>query len=129
MTIRTVLLVDDDPTIRALGELSFTAVGHWRTLTARDGFEALAIANRGGVDVIVLDQSMPGLDGLATLHELRHAPATANIPVVMLTASVHRADIVKYLDAGADGVLAKPFMPMELPVHLEQVINGEVCVA
>jgi len=42
---------------------------------------------------------------------------------------VHREDIVSYLDAGADGVLAKPFMPMELPAHLEQVVNGEVCIA
>lgn len=129
MAIRTVLLVDDDPTIRVLGELAFTAVGHWHTLTASSGFEALDLARRHPVDVIVLDVSMPGIDGLATLQQLRAQPATANIPVVFLTAAVHRADVVRYLEAGVDGVLAKPFQPMELSEDLERVVRGEVCVA
>ncbi len=129
MEITTVLLVDDDPTIRVLGELSFTAVGHWHTLTATNGFEALSIARTRDVDVIVLDMAMPGLDGIETLRQLRAAPATANIPVVFLTASVHRQDVLDYLAAGADGVIAKPFHPMELPEQLVSIIEGEVCVA
>lgn len=129
MTIRTVLLVDDDPTIRVLGEMAFTAIGHWHTVTAVSGFEALDLARRIRPDVIVLDVAMPGMSGLETLHQLRAAPATADIPVVFLTASVHRADVVRYLEAGVDGVLAKPFQPMELSDHLRQVVDGEVCVA
>ena len=129
MEIRTILLVDDDPTIRVLGELSFTAVGRWHTLTASNGFEALSLARTRDVDVIVLDMAMPGLDGIETLHQLRTAPDTANIPVVFLTASVHRQDLVAYLAAGADGVIAKPFHPMDLPGQLQRILEGELCVA
>ncbi|MFZ4515256.1 MAG: response regulator [Acidimicrobiia bacterium] len=127
--IQTVLLVDDDPAIRVLGEMSFTAVGRWRTVVASSGFEALSLASRIPVDVIVLDMEMPGLDGLATLRQLRLAPQTANTPIVFLTASVTRHDVARYLEAGADGVIAKPFHPMTLPQHLQRVVDGEVCVA
>ena len=129
MTIQKVLLVDDDPTIQLLGELAFTAVGHWPVFTATNGFEAIDAARRYAPDVIVLDVAMPGLDGLETLTQLRSQPATANIPVVFLTAAIHRDDVVRYLRAGVDGVLAKPFQPMELSEHLRRIVDGEVCVA
>lgn len=129
MTIRTVLLVDDDPMIRVLAELAFTAVGRLETHTAAGGFEALDQARLLGPDVIVLDVAMPDLNGVDTLRQLRAAPSTANIPVVFLTGAVERADIVRYLEVGADGVLAKPFQPMQLAAHLQRVVDGEVCIA
>lgn len=122
MQIETVLLVDDDPDIRRVGELSLGTIGGWQTLTASSGDDALAISASQPVDIIVLDMMMPGRDGLSTLAALRAAPETARTPVVFMTAKVQRSEVQSYLDAGATGVIAKPFNPMTLPDELRQVV-------
>jgi len=123
MHIETVLLVDDDPDIRRVGELSLSKVGGWETLTAGSGDDALRVSASHPVDVIVLDMMMPGRDGLSTLEALRAAPETADTPVVFMTAKVQRGEVQSYLDAGANGVIAKPFDPMTLPDELRRVVT------
>lgn len=124
MHIGTVLLVDDDPDIRRVGELSLSTVGGFETLTACSGDDALEVSAARPVDVIVLDMMMPGRDGLSTLEALRAAPETANTPVVFMTAKVQRGEVQSYLDAGANGVIAKPFNPMTLPDELRRVVTN-----
>ena len=128
MHIETVLLVDDDADIRRVGELSLSKVGGWETLTAASGDAALEMSASRAVDVIVLDMMMPGRDGLSTLEALRATPQTAETPVVFMTAKVQRGEVQSYLDAGANGVIAKPFNPMTLPDELRRVVaaTGEV---
>lgn len=122
MQIETVLLVDDDPDIRRVGELSLSTIGGWQTLTASSGDDALTISATQPVDIIVLDMMMPGRDGFSTLAALRATPQTAHTPVVFMTAKVQRSEVQSYLDAGATGVIAKPFNPMTLPDELRQVV-------
>ena len=123
-TISKVLLVDDEPHIRRIGELSLKGVGKWIAVLAPSGTDALAIAEREQPDLILLDVMMPGMDGPATLQQLRATESTAKIPVIFMTAKVQKHEVDKYLAAGAIGVIPKPFDPMALPSLILQILSG-----
>ncbi len=123
-TISKVLLVDDEPHIRRIGELSLKGVGKWTAILATSGAEALTMAEREKPDLILLDVMMPGMDGPATLQQLRASEATATIPVIFMTAKVQKHEIDKYLAAGAIGVIPKPFDPMALPAQIRQIFSS-----
>ena len=114
MSKRRVLLIDDEDDIRSIAAIALERVGGWEVKAASGGVAGIAIAEDWHPDAILLDAMMPGLDGLATLKALRERPATGKIPVVFLTASVQTAERQVLVDAGAAGVLAKPFDPMTL---------------
>jgi two-component system, OmpR family, response regulator MprA len=101
-----VLVVDDDrPVVRML-ERTLTAEGY-DTVSAADGGSALAVAERDAPDAIVLDVTMPGMDGLAVARRLREKGLTT--PILLLTARDAVSDRVAGLEAGADDYLVKPF--------------------
>jgi CheY-like chemotaxis protein len=121
--IRKVLMVDDEPHIRRIGELSLRGVGKWQVVLAGSGKEAIEIARRERPDVILLDVMMPGMDGPATLLELREGGDTASIPVIFLTAKAQRHEVERYRMLGAAGVLTKPFDPMTLPDDVRTILE------
>jgi CheY-like chemotaxis protein len=121
--IRKVLMVDDEPHIRRIGELSLRGVGKWQVVLAGSGKEAVELARRERPDVILLDVMMPGMDGPATLAELRDSGETAAIPVIFLTAKAQRHEVERYRMLGAAGVLTKPFDPMTLPDEVRTIIE------
>jgi len=123
-TIAKVLLVDDEPHIRRIGELSLKGVGKWVAVLASSGGEALKIAETENPDLILLDVMMPGMDGPATLQQLRASETTARIPVIFMTAKVQKHEVDKYLAAGAVGVIPKPFDPMALPSLILQILSN-----
>lgn len=122
--IRKVMMVDDEPHIRRIGELSLRGVGKWNVVLAGSGKEAIDLARREQPDVILLDVMMPGMDGPATLAELRGAPDTAAIPVIFLTAKAQRHEVERYRMLGAAGVLTKPFDPMTLPDEIRTIFDA-----
>ncbi len=124
MTIRRILLVDDDPDIRRIGELCLSRLGGWEILPAGSGAHCLEIAAEEQPDLILLDVMMPGMDGPATLAELRRTPSTAGIPVIFLTARVQDNEVAGYLEQGAIGVVAKPFDPLELPSQIRAIAGS-----
>ncbi|MGZ3387552.1 MAG: response regulator, partial [Isosphaeraceae bacterium] len=83
-------------------------------LTADCGEHGLRLARELQPDLLLLDVMMPGLDGPATLKQLRADPAIAHIPVIFMTAKAMPEDIKRFRAMGACGVIAKPFDPMEL---------------
>lgn len=121
--IQKVLLVDDEPDIRRVGQLSLELVGHLRVLLAAGGEEALDLAASEQPDVILLDVMMPRLDGPATLERLRARGETRDIPVIFMTAR-GPADSAEYLARGARGVINKPFDPMTLPQEVLRLAGG-----
>lgn len=123
MTIRKVLLVDDEEDIRTIGQICLSRVGGWDTLLAKSGEEALAIAAAEQPDVILLDVMMPNMDGPTVLARLRADPATAAIPVVFLTAKVQRGDLGHYVALGARGAIPKPFDPMRLHHEVRRIVE------
>ena len=112
--LEKVLIVDDEPDIRRVGQMSLELVGQLEVVLASGGEEALAVAAQERPDVILLDVMMPRLDGPATLALLRRAPETADIPVIFMTAKAQKAEVDGYLALGAKGVIFKPFDPMTL---------------
>jgi CheY-like chemotaxis protein len=117
MSAGRILLVDDEDDIRRVATLSLERVGGWEVVPARSAAEAVAAAERGGFDAVLLDVMMPDVDGPATLERLRPILGPG-VPVVFLTAKVQPADVERLRGLGATGVLAKPFDPMRLPGEL-----------
>ncbi len=115
---QTVLIVEDDASIRRVVELALSRVGGFRTLTACDGEAALPIAAREQPDLILLDVMLPKLDGPATLQRLRSDDATRGIPVIFMTARTQAHEREHYEQLGALGTIAKPFDPMALPQQI-----------
>jgi len=90
---------------------------------ARDGVQALDQVDRMGPDIIVLDLNLPGLDGYGVLSHLRSRPATAAIPVIVLTAKGDEDNEVRVFELGADDFLTKPFRARALSARLEAVLG------
>jgi CheY-like chemotaxis protein len=122
MTIRKVLLVDDEDDIRTIGQLSLSRVGGWQTVLASSGAEAVSKAAAEGPDLILLDVMMPGMDGPTTLGKLRAQEATAKTPVIFMTAKIQKQEVARYLELGAVGVIGKPFDPMTLPAEIKRLL-------
>jgi CheY-like chemotaxis protein len=122
MTLRKVLLVDDENDIRTVGNLSLSRVGGWQTLLASSGAEAVALAAAEQPDLILLDVMMPGMDGPTTLGQLRAQEATARTPIIFMTAKSQKHEVARYLELGAVGVISKPFDPMTLPTEIKKLL-------
>ncbi|KRF26613.1 hypothetical protein ASG95_04025 [Phycicoccus sp. Soil803] len=103
--------------------MSLEMVGGWSVTTAADGQEALDRARAEQPDAIVMDVMMPRMDGPTTAIALRQDPATAGIPIVLLTASVLAAERAALAELPVVGVLSKPFDPMLLPAELSAVLG------
>ncbi|MBO9538264.1 response regulator [Herbaspirillum sp.] len=114
-----ILIVDDDREIRTL-LAEYLAGNGLRTLTATNGAEMRKTLEESRVDLIVLDLTLPGEDGLTLCRNLR---AASNIPVIMLTARGEPLDRILGLEMGADDYLAKPFEPRELFARIRSVLR------
>jgi two-component system, OmpR family, response regulator len=113
-TLRRILQVDDEPDILTIGKLSLEMYGKFEVAICAAGDQALATALQFSPDLILLDLMMPGTDGFAVMEALKAHPATRDVPVVYLTATL-APDLQKRLIAGgAVGVIVKPFNPREL---------------
>jgi two-component system OmpR family response regulator len=112
--LKLVLYVEDDPDIQMVAQMALEVVGGLKLRSCTSGQEALDAATTCQPDLILLDVMMPGLDGPATLAQLRKLPNTASTPVVFMTAKVQTAEVAYYKTLGALGVIAKPFDPMQL---------------
>ena len=119
----SILVIDDEDDIREVAALSLETVAGWRVFMANSGSQGLARAIEHKPDAILLDVMMPGMDGPTTFRELRKNPATAHIPVLLLTAKVQSSDQRRFADLGVEAVLLKPFDPLTLASQMEKVLG------
>ena len=115
-----ILVIDDDSDVREIASLSLRSLGHMEVSVAESGPDGLGKAAREQPDVILLDVTMPGMDGPETLAALRRDPATASIPVIFLTARPRDA---RAEGRNVAGVLAKPFDAVALPERIRAILE------
>jgi two-component system phosphate regulon response regulator PhoB len=117
-----VLVVDDEPEAVELVEFNLKQAG-FDVLTAADGAEALKKAHSSLPGLVVLDLMLPEVDGLEVCKMLRRDPATATIPIVMVTAKAAEIDRILGLELGADDYITKPFSPRELVLRVKRILQ------
>ncbi|MBV9931099.1 MAG: phosphate regulon transcriptional regulator PhoB [Alphaproteobacteria bacterium] len=122
MSVPRMLLVEDD---RVLADL---LVWHFEReqfviRQTGDGDEALLLAEEFAPDIVLLDWMIDGVSGIEVCRRLRRSPATANVPIIMLTARGEESDRVRGLETGADDYLTKPFSPRELIARVGAVLR------
>jgi two-component system chemotaxis response regulator CheY len=111
---RTILVVDDDPSIRALITTTLEDIADFRLVEAPSGEKALEAAAELRPAIVFLDMEMPGLDGVETCRRLRSQPSTADSRIVMLTGHTDEGVEARARGAGVDLFLTKPFSPLGL---------------
>lgn len=120
---RRIVVVEDDNAIRRIVKMTLESIGGYEVLALSSGAEALAEARRFEPDLLVLDVSMPDMDGLQTLVALRQQPSLLRVPVVFLTANTQGKDVARYQEIGAADIIAKPFNPVHLCERLAAVLS------
>jgi DNA-binding response OmpR family regulator len=116
-----VLWADDDPMIRSVMATNLEAEG-FDVQTVADGDAAYDAAVNNCPDILVLDIMMPGRDGYTVLRDLRLNPATAAVPVVLVSAKATDAEVWEGWKAGADYYITKPFDPTELTSFIDHLM-------
>jgi two-component system, OmpR family, phosphate regulon response regulator PhoB len=116
-----VLLAEDDADIRHLVAIKLERAGV-EVAAVADGFAALREAQHRQPDLIILDVRMPRMSGVDVCRELRGNRATAQIPIIMLTARTRPQDLEAAYSAGADEFMAKPFSPRHLLERVETML-------
>ncbi len=122
MSPARILVVEDNPMNMELAVDLLRLRGH-EVLSAETGLEALEIAGRERLDLILMDVQLPGMDGLAVTRKLKENPATEHIPVVALTAHAMKGDAERMLSHGCAGYIAKPIDTREFPKAVEKFIG------
>ncbi|MEG3861139.1 response regulator [Microcoleus sp. herbarium12] len=125
MTDRLILVVDDQEHLRELVQACLEDLGGWETLVAASGEECLQIVQTQQPSAILLDVSMPGMDGFAVYDRLQSDPKTRAIPVILLTAKVLPSDRAKFAEMGVTGVIAKPIQPTSLTVEVAEILGWD----
>lgn len=123
--VRKILVVDDEEAVRALaGACISHALGDgYEVLYAADAAEALEAAAQQHPDLVLLDIIMPDVDGFEVCQQLKSAPATADIPIVFLTAKGEEASVDVGLALGAEGYVIKPFNAVTLAAQITEILT------
>jgi two-component system, OmpR family, response regulator len=122
-TISKVLMVDDDPHIRLITQMSLEGLTKWQVQLAGSGNEALRLLEEERPDLVLLDMSMPGMDGTSVFTEMKRRLGTTIPQVIFMTAKVQSQEVEQYKTMGAAGVISKPFDPMTLPKQILEILG------
>ncbi len=117
-----VLIVEDEPDIRGLLAFHLEREGY-QVFKSNNGADALRQVRARPPDLVLLDLMLPEMDGLEVCRRLRQDPATAPLPIVMLTAKGEEVDRVLGLELGADDYIVKPFSPREVVARIRAVLR------
>ncbi|MFN3642495.1 MAG: response regulator transcription factor [Gemmobacter sp.] len=118
-----VLLIEDEPSIAEAVRFILARDG-WRVTCHGDGASAVAAVGRHAPDAVILDVMLPGRSGYDILRDLRADPATADLPVLMLTARGNGDDRMRAAEAGASRFMAKPFSNAAILAEMRALLAG-----
>jgi two-component system alkaline phosphatase synthesis response regulator PhoP len=117
-----ILVVEDEKDIVKMLDYNLKKEG-FRTVSVRDGEDALDIVSKEHPDLVILDLMLPGMDGLEVCKTLKKNTKTTSIPIIMLTAKSQESDKIVGLELGADDYVTKPFSPRELIARIKAVLR------
>lgn len=126
MVDRRILVVDDEERLRELLQACLEDLAGWETSVAASGAECLQIARAQVIDAIVLDVSMPEMNGFEVYEQLQSHPTTQAIPVIFLTAKVLPTDRDRFAQLGVAGVITKPIEPTTLTEEIAEILGWTV---
>ncbi|CZF77203.1 Chemotaxis protein CheY [Grimontia celer] len=118
-----ILVVDDFSTMRRIVKNLLRDLGFNNTVEADDGLTALPILKKGGIDFVVTDWNMPGMQGIDLLKNIRADDELKHLPVLMITAEAKREQIVEAAQAGVNGYIVKPFTAATLKEKLDKIFE------
>ena len=121
-SVPTILLVDDELSARAVISAILARVPGFHVIEAGDGIGAWERALSELPDLILLDITLPGIDGIEVLARLKSEDETLDIPVIMVTGRTGEADRKRCAELGAEGYLAKPFAPTDLISMIKELL-------
>lgn len=121
---KKILAVDDEKNILRLVEANLQREGY-DVVTAGNGVEALQRVEEERPDLVVLDVTMPEMDGFEVLQALRAKPETRELPVIMLTAKAQESDVLQGWQSGVDMYLTKPFVPNQLILFVKRIFEAQ----
>ncbi len=116
------LVIDDEQDIRDVVQVALEEFAGWQVETAASGEEGLQKVKTSKWDAILLDVSMPDLDGLSVFEQLQADALTQTIPVVLLTAKVLPSDRRRFAEMGVKGVIVKPFNPLTVWNQVAEIL-------
>ena len=122
MKVPKILIVDDEDLLRELVQACLMDLAGWDTITAASGAECLQILEHKDFDAILLDVSMPKMDGFEVYERLQSNPLTSSIPVILLTAKVLPGDRDRFAQMGVAGVITKPLEPTTLTQEIAHIL-------
>jgi len=114
MGAKRILFIDDEDDIKILTQFCLDSEAGWSMISASSGQEGIVIAEKEQPDAILLDAMMPDLDGIQTITKLQKNPKTKDIPTIFITAKAQASDRRRFYNAGAKGVINKPFDSLTL---------------
>lgn len=120
---KRILVIDDEERIREVVRACLEDLGGWEALPAASAKEGLLLAQEQSLDAILLDVSMPDMDGFVFFQKLQENPATQSIPVVLLTAKVLPEDRARFAKMGVAGVINKPFNPVTISEQVAEILG------
>jgi CheY-like chemotaxis protein len=123
---KQILVIDDEADLRELIQVALVGYAGWQVQTAATCKQGLCQAQDNKPDLILLDISMPEMDGYQCFGQFQAAPDLAAIPVIVLTARVQRQDHRKVTEMGFAGVIVKPFNPLSLWQEISGMVGWEV---
>ena len=118
-----ILIVDDFSTMRRIIKNLLRDLGFTNTVEADDGNTAVPILKAGGIDFLVTDWNMPGMQGIDLLRHVRADEKLSKMPVLMVTAEQKREQIIEAAQAGVNGYIVKPFTAATLKEKIDKIFE------
>ncbi len=118
----TVVLAEDDVDIRDLVQIVLEGLD-LRVTAVGNGAEALEVCRQQPPRLVLLDITMPGLNGLEVTRAIRADEELKDLPIILMTARAQASDVAAGMEAGADTYIIKPFGPIELREHVEALLQ------
>jgi len=123
MATKRILLIDDEPGIRQVVQVTFKVATSWETLVADSCAVGMAIAEVEQPDAILLDVMMPEMDGITAFQKMQENPAICKIPTILLTAKAQASERERFAQLPIAGVITKPFKAQDLVKQVRSLLG------